>query len=127
MRNEKKVLALIAHDNKKPAIVDWSKKNAPALEQFELCGTGHTAKLIAEALHRPVKAYLPGPLGGDLEIASAVAQGKIDFIVFLWDPLQVQPHDPDVKALLRIAAVYDVPIATNVSSATAILKSFLPR
>jgi methylglyoxal synthase len=125
MDKKKKVLALIAHDNKKPAIVEWSKKNAKSLERFELCGTGHTARLIEEAIHQPVKAYLAGPLGGDLEIASAVAQGQIDFIVFLWDPLQVQPHDPDVKALLRIAAVYDVPIATNVSSASAILESFV--
>ncbi|MCI2068562.1 MAG: methylglyoxal synthase [Bacilli bacterium] len=121
MAQKKKVLALIAHDNKKPEIVAWAKRNVERLKDYELCGTGHTAKLIQEAIGLPVKAFLPGPLGGDLEIGAAVAQKEIDIIVFLWDPLQVQPHDPDVKALLRIAAVYDIPIATNVSTADAII------
>jgi methylglyoxal synthase len=121
MEQKKKVLALIAHDNKKAEIVAWAMQNAEKLKEYELCGTGHTAKLIQDALNRPVKAFLPGPMGGDLEIGAAVAQKEIDLIVFLWDPLQVQPHDPDVKALLRIAAVYDIPIATNISTANAIL------
>jgi methylglyoxal synthase len=121
MEQKKKVLALIAHDNKKAEIVAWAMQNAEKLKDYELCGTGHTAKLIQDALNRPVKAFLPGPMGGDLEIGAAVAQKEIDLIVFLWDPLQVQPHDPDVKALLRIAAVYDIPIATNISTANAIL------
>jgi methylglyoxal synthase len=122
MEQKKKVLALIAHDNKKPEIVAWAKRNVEHLKNYDLCGTGHTAKLIQDAIHLPIKAFLPGPLGGDLEIGAAVAKKEIDIIVFLWDPLQVQPHDPDVKALLRIAAVYDIPIATNLSTADAIIK-----
>src|SRR5574344_455399 len=109
MSETKKVLALIAHDNKKQERVDWALKNKKILENYDLGGTGHTAKMIQEALQVPIKPYLPGPMGGDLEIGAAVAKGQIDLIVFLWDPLQVQPHDPDIKALLRIAAVYDVP------------------
>lgn len=121
MSEKKKVLALIAHDNKKADIVSWAMRNAKTLENYELCGTGHTANLIANALQRPIHAFLPGPMGGDLEIGAAVAKGEVDLIVFLWDPLQVQPHDPDVKALLRIAAVYDIPIATNLSTADALI------
>lgn len=117
-----KTIALIAHDSKKNEIVEWSLKNKSILEKFELCGTGTTAKRISEATGLNVKGYLSGPLGGDQQIGALVAEGKIDFVLFLCDPLTAQPHDPDVKALLRIANVYNVAIATNVATADLIIK-----
>ena len=121
----KKTIALIAHDNKKPDIIRWAKENKITLSRFDLCGTGTTAKLVAEETGLMVKGYLSGPLGGDLEIGAKVAEKQIDLVIFFWDPLQAQPHDPDVKALLRIAALYDIPIATNISTANYILHSDL--
>ncbi|MBQ9734235.1 MAG: methylglyoxal synthase [Clostridia bacterium] len=118
-----KKIALIAHDNKKPEIIEWAKKNKDILKDFELCGTGTTAKRISEATGLNVVGYFSGPLGGDQQIGALVAEGKIDFVVFFCDPLTAQPHDPDVKALLRITNVYDVPIATNVSTADLIINS----
>lgn len=123
MMKKKKTIALIAHDNKKAEIVNWSLKNRTTLEKYDLCGTGTTAKLIAEATELKVKRYLSGPLGGDQQIGAKVAEGKIDMVIFFWDPLEAQPHDPDVKALLRIANVYDIPIATNRASADYIIHS----
>jgi methylglyoxal synthase len=123
MKKKKKTIALIAHDNKKSAIVNWALKNKQTLENFDLCGTGTTAKLIAEATDLNVKRYLSGPLGGDQQIGAKVAEGKIDMVIFFWDPLESQPHDPDVKALLRIAVVYDIPIATNRATADYLIHS----
>ena len=120
-----KTIALIAHYNKKPDMIRWAKENNTTLSHFNLCGTGTTAKLIAEETGLAVKGYLSGPLGGDLEIGAKVAERQIDIVIFFWDPLQAQPHDPDVKALLRIAALYDIPIATNISTANFILHSDL--
>ncbi len=120
-----KTIALIAHDNKKPDIIRWAKENKNTLSRFDLCGTGTTAKLVAEETGLAVKRYLSGPLGGDLEIGAQVAERQIDIVIFFWDPLQAQPHDPDVKALLRIAALYDIPIATNIATADYILHSDL--
>lgn len=119
----KKTIALIAHDNKKPDIIQWARDNIDALKEYELCGTGTTARLIAEATGLQVKGYLSGPLGGDQQIGAKVAEGQIDAVVFFWDPLQMQPHDPDVKALLRIAVVYDIPIATNRATADCVIHS----
>ena len=118
-----KTIALIAHDNKKADIVNWSIKNKETLEKYVLCGTGTTAKLISEATDLKVKRYLSGPLGGDQQIGAKVAEGKIDIVIFFWDPLESQPHDPDVKALLRIANVYDIPIATNRATADYVIHS----
>ena len=124
MRSKKRrTRALIAHDNKKAEIVNWSLKNKTTLEKYDLCGTGTTAKLIAEATDLTVKRYLSGPMGGDQQIGAKVAEGKIDMVIFFWDPLEAQPHDPDVKALLRIANVYDIPIATNRATADYIIHS----
>ena len=92
-------------------------RNKDILSNFNLCGTGTTAKHISEATDLKVKRYLSGPLGGDQQIGAKIAEGKIDVVIFFWDPLSAQPHDPDVKALLRIAVVYDIPIATNKASA----------
>ena len=118
-----KTIALIAHDNKKAAMVNWALKNKETLTKYDLCGTGTTAKLVAEATDLPVKRYLSGPLGGDQQIGAKVAEKKIDMVVFFWDPLESQPHDPDVKALLRIAVVYDIPIATNRATANYVIHS----
>ncbi len=123
-KNKIKTIALIAHDNKKHEMVNWALQNRDILSAYKLCGTGTTAKLVAEATKLDVKGYLSGPLGGDLQIGAKASEGDIDVIIFFWDPLSSQPHDPDVKALLRIAVVYDIPIATNRSTADLIVKNF---
>ena len=120
---ETKRIALIAHDNMKPTIIEWCKENKELLSHHFLCGTGTTAKKINEATGLPVKAYLSGPLGGDQQIGARVAVGEIDVVIFFSDPLTAQPHDPDVKALLRIAQVYNVPIANNRATADCILRA----
>ena len=120
---KRRTMALIAHDNKKAEIVNWSLKNKTVLEKYDLCGTGTTAKLISEATDLSVKRYLSGPMGGDQQIGAKVAERRIDVVIFFWDPLEAQPHDPDVKALLRIANVYDIPIATNRATADYIIHS----
>ncbi len=123
--SETKRIALIAHDRKKDELVAWANRNKEILGRHFLCGTGTTSRLISSKTGLPVKAYKSGPLGGDLQIGSRIAEGKIDFVIFLWDPLESQPHDPDIRALLRIAVVYDIPIATNLSTADFLLHSSL--
>lgn len=118
-------IALIAHDHKKQEMLGWAAANREVLARYELCGTGTTARLVAEATGLAVKAYLSGPLGGDQQIGAKVAEGDIDMVIFFWDPLEAQPHDPDVKALLRIAVVYDIPIATNKATADFVIHSYL--
>lgn len=120
-----RTLALIAHDQKKAEMVSWAMKNKDSLARFNLCGTGTTAKLVGDATGLEVKRYLSGPLGGDQQIGAKIAEGEIDAVVFFWDPLNAQPHDPDVKALLRIAVVYDIPIATNTATANYVITSTL--
>lgn len=120
---EIKKIALIAHDGKKQEMVEWAISNKSILSKFELCGTGTTAKRITEATGLNVYGYLSGPLGGDQQIGALLAQGEIELVVFFCDPLTAQPHDPDVKALLRIANVYNVPIATNVATANLVINS----
>ena len=124
---EIKTVALIAHDNKKAEMVAWLMKNKDLLAKYQLCGTGTTSKLVAESTGLDVYRYLSGPLGGDQQIGAKIAEGQIDVVIFFWDPLSMQPHDPDVKALLRIAALYDVPIATNKATADFVLSSPLMR
>ncbi len=119
----RKTIALIAHDHKKSDMVKWALNNKETLAKFDLCGTGTTAKLVSDATGLVVKRYLSGPLGGDLEIGAKIAEKKIDIVIFFWDPLETQPHDPDVKALLRIAVVYDIAIATNIATADYVLNS----
>lgn len=120
---KKKNIALIAHDHKKDEIIEWAIANKDILKNHFLCGTGTTATLISEKAGLPVKAYKSGPLGGDQQIGSRIAEGKIDLMIFFWDPLEAQPHDPDVKALLRIGSLYDIPIATNRATADFLLTS----
>lgn len=121
MKKRQRTIALIAHDNKKHDMVNWTLMNKERLSHFKLCGTGTTSRLVSEATGLDVKGYLSGPLGGDLQIGAKAAEGGIDIIIFFWDPLSSQPHDPDVKALLRIAVVYDIPIATNKATANLII------
>lgn len=116
-----KNVALIAHDNLKPKMVEWATKNKNALSKFNLFATGTTGKQIHQAINLPVTCFKSGPLGGDQQIGAGVAEGKIDAIIFFWDPLAPHPHDVDVKALLRIAVVYDIPMACNRATADAII------
>ena len=120
-----KHIALVAHDGKKKEIVEWAEKNKEVLKKHFLCGTGTTARMIADKTGLPVRAFNSGPLGGDQQIGARIVEGNVDFIIFLWDPLESQPHDPDVKALLRIAVVYDIPIANNLATADFLLESRL--
>lgn len=121
----KKKIALVAHDNRKEDLIDWAKYNKKALTEHKIFATGTTGKLIREQLGLDVKQYQSGPLGGDQQIGAAIVKGKIDFLVFFWDPLEQQPHDPDVKALLRIAVVWNIPIACNRTSADFMFTSYL--
>jgi len=123
--NKQKNIALIAHDNKKEDLIQWVKENKEKLSKHFLCGTGTTARLISEGVSLPVRPFLSGPLGGDQQIGARIAEGKIDCLISFWDPLSAQPHDPDVKALLRIAVLYDIPVATNRATADFIISSTL--
>lgn len=123
--NRVKNIALIAHDNRKQELITWVKKHKEILESHTLVGTGTTAKLLEEHTKLSVAGYKSGPLGGDQQVGAAIAEEKIDLMIFFWDPLEAQPHDPDVKALLRIAALYDIPIAPNKATADFIVSSRL--
>lgn len=122
---KQKKIALIAHDNKKEELIQWCDENQDILKKHFLCGTGTTARLITERTSLPVKGYNSGPLGGDQQIGAKIVEGKVDFLIFFSDPLTAQPHDPDVKALLRIAQVYDIPIANNKATADFMIHSSL--
>lgn len=120
---KQKRIALIAHDHLKDDLVKWCVENKEELKRHFLSGTGTTSRLIAEATGLPVKSYKSGPLGGDQQIGARIAEGEIDMMIFFWDPLEAQPHDPDIKALLRIAVVYDIPVATNRATAHFLMNS----
>jgi methylglyoxal synthase len=120
---EGKRIALIAHDNRKADMLEWARFNRGTLARHELFGTGTTGGLIADALDLPVHRFLSGPLGGDQQVGAWLAEGRLDIVVFFWDPLQPQPHDVDVKALLRIAVVHNCPIACNRATADFLLSS----
>ena len=120
---KQKNIALIAHDSKKPELIEWCDTNKEILKQHFLCGTGTTARMITDKTDLPVRGYNSGPLGGDQQIGAKIVEGNIDFVVFFSDPLEAQPHDPDVKALLRIAQVYDIPMANNKATADFMITS----
>src|SRR5690606_14763055 len=120
----KKCLALIAQDNQKTKMAEWAKEHKNKLEQSDLCATQSTGSLVEAQTKLKLHKYKSGPLGGDQQIGGAIAEGKIHAVVFFWDPLAPHPHDVDVKALLRIAAVYDIPMACNLSSANLLIKGF---
>jgi methylglyoxal synthase len=122
---KRKRIALIAHDNMKRDILEWARFNEGTLSKHELFGTGTTGGMIEKELGLPVTRFRSGPLGGDQQVGAGVAEGRIDFIIFFWDPLAPHPHDVDVKALLRVAVVYNVPIACNRATADFLLSSHL--
>lgn len=120
-----KRIALVAHDHKKKDLIEWAEHNREVLALHELVATGTTGKMLEEKLNIPIKKFYSGPLGGDQQIGAMIAEGKLDFIVFFWDPMEAQPHDSDVKALLRLAVAWNILIACNRTTADFILTSLL--
>ena len=122
---EEKTIAIVAHDNKKQDLLAWAKYNRKALSGHKIVATGTTGALLESEINVPVSRVLSGPLGGDQQIGAKISEGEIDVLIFFWDPLEPHPHDPDVKALLRIAVVWNIPIACNRASADFLISSSL--
>jgi methylglyoxal synthase len=121
--NKKKSIALVAHDHKKKDLIEWIDKNIDILREHNLYATGTTGVLIEKKTGISVSKFKSGPIGGDQQIGAAIVEKKIDVLIFFWDPLESQPHDPDIKALLRVAALWDTIVACNYSTADFIINS----
>lgn len=119
----RRTIALIAHDNKKGDLADWARFNRAELAQHDLVATGTTGRLLTDDLDLPVTCLRSGPLGGDQQIGARIAEGDVDILIFFWDPLEPHPHDPDVKALLRLAVAWNIPVACNRASADFVISS----
>jgi len=121
--NSRKNIALIAHDHKKSELIEWAFYNRSTLAKHKLFATGTTGTMIEKAIDQPITKFLSGPLGGDQQVGANIAEGKLDVLIFFWDPMEAQPHDPDIKALLRVAATWNIPVACNRATADFLLTS----
>ncbi|MFG1492768.1 methylglyoxal synthase [Halobacteriovorax sp. GFR7] len=122
---KKKTIALVAHDSRKNDLIQWTLEHKDKLTKYNICATGTTGRLLEEKLGINIHKYLSGPIGGDFQIGTAIVEGSVDMLIFFWDPLESMAHDPDIKALLRIATLYNIPMACNQTSADYFINSSL--